>query len=69
MGARNGIRVKEQLSEKKLARVFLLNYMQGWLYTNNVKYINNRGSLVKDDKGVTLESDKKGSLATQWNVR
>ena len=43
--------------------------MQGWLYTNNVKYINNRGSLVKDDKGVTLESDKKGSLATQWNVR
>ena len=29
----------------------------------------NRGSPVKDDKKIALESDKKGSLATQWNVR
>ena len=29
----------------------------------------NRGSPGKDDKKIALESDKKGSLATQWNVR
>ena len=38
-GVRNGIRFKEQLNKKKLARAFPLYYMQGWLYTNNVKYI------------------------------
>ena len=29
----------------------------------------NRVSPVKDDKKIAVESDKKGSLATQWNVR
>ena len=28
-----------------------------------------RGSAVKDDKKITLGSDKKGSLDTQWNVQ
>ena len=29
----------------------------------------NKGSPVKDDKKIALEPGKKGSLATQWNVR
>ena len=29
----------------------------------------NKGSPVKDDKKIAVESDKKGSLATHWNVK